>query len=74
MKVKVKFTLEQAMVGWDSAVGIATRYGLDGPGIEYRPNTEGQSPQLGVHATHNRAPQIILSRTGVYTRPTTGRF
>ena len=23
-------------VGWDSAVGIATRYGLDGPGIESR--------------------------------------
>ena len=22
--------------GWDSAVGIATRYGLDGPGIESR--------------------------------------
>ena len=22
--------------GWDSSVGIATRYGLDGPGIEYR--------------------------------------
>ena len=21
-------------VGWDSSVGIATRYGLDGPGIE----------------------------------------
>ena len=23
-------------VGWDSSVGIATRYGLDGPGIESR--------------------------------------
>jgi hypothetical protein len=23
-------------VGRDSSVGIATRYGLDGPGIEYR--------------------------------------
>ena len=22
--------------GWDSSVGIATRYGLDGPGIESR--------------------------------------
>ena len=22
------------VVGWDSSVGIATRYGLDGPGIE----------------------------------------
>ena len=21
-------------VGWDSSVGVATRYGLDGPGIE----------------------------------------
>jgi len=24
------------MVGWDSIVGIATCYGLDGPGIESR--------------------------------------
>jgi hypothetical protein len=24
------------MVGWDSSVGIATRYGLNGPGIESR--------------------------------------
>ena len=23
-------------VGWNSSVGIATRYGLDGPGIETR--------------------------------------
>ena len=23
-------------LGWDSSVGIATRYGLDGPGIESR--------------------------------------
>jgi hypothetical protein len=23
-------------VGWDSAVSIATRYGLDSPGIEYQ--------------------------------------
>jgi hypothetical protein len=23
-------------MGWDSAVGIETRYGLDGPGIESR--------------------------------------
>ena len=23
-------------MGWDSSVGIATRYGLDGPGIESR--------------------------------------
>ena len=22
--------------GWDGLVGIATRYGLDGPGIEFR--------------------------------------
>ena len=27
---------ESEGVGWDSAVGIATRYGLDGPGIESR--------------------------------------
>jgi hypothetical protein len=23
-------------VGWDSSVGIATRYRMDGPGIEYQ--------------------------------------
>jgi hypothetical protein len=23
-------------VGWDSAVGMETRYGLDGPGIEFQ--------------------------------------
>ena len=23
-------------MGWDSSIGIATRYGLDGPGIESR--------------------------------------
>jgi len=22
--------------GWDSSVGVANRYGMDGPGIEYR--------------------------------------
>jgi hypothetical protein len=24
------------VMGWDISVGIATRYGLDGPGIQYR--------------------------------------
>jgi hypothetical protein len=31
-----KFTVYYLFVGWDSSVGIATRYGLDGPGIESR--------------------------------------
>ena len=26
----------KAAVGWDSSIGIATGYGLDGPGIESR--------------------------------------
>jgi hypothetical protein len=37
-------------VGWDSIVGIATRYGLDGPGIESRWSRDFQhppSPALG---------------------------
>ena len=25
---------DRVFVGWDSSVGTATRYGLDGPGIE----------------------------------------
>jgi hypothetical protein len=29
-------TAQPYIVGRDSSVGIATRYGLDGPGIEYR--------------------------------------
>jgi hypothetical protein len=29
-------TLHLMFVGWDSAVGIATRYGLDGTGIKSR--------------------------------------
>jgi hypothetical protein len=27
-------SLQSVHVGWDSSVGIATRYGLDGPGLE----------------------------------------
>jgi hypothetical protein len=30
------FNLLRFFMGRDSAVGIATRYGLDGPGIEFR--------------------------------------
>jgi len=33
---KKKIDLRGKKVGRDCAVGIATRYGLDGPGIEYR--------------------------------------
>jgi hypothetical protein len=38
------------VVGWDSIVGIATRYGLDGPGIESRWGrdfTQPSRPALG---------------------------
>jgi hypothetical protein len=31
-------------VGWDSSVGIATRYGLDGPGTESRWEREFSQP------------------------------
>ena len=33
-KSEKKIVMSFIMVGQDSAVGIATRYGLDGPGIE----------------------------------------
>jgi len=26
----------KCVVGWNSTVGTASRYGLDGPGVEYR--------------------------------------
>jgi hypothetical protein len=29
-------TVYRLRVGWDSAFSITTRYGLDGPGIEFR--------------------------------------
>ena len=35
------------VVGRDSSDGIATRYGLDGPGIEYRGSREFPTVQTG---------------------------
>jgi hypothetical protein len=35
-KVNIKFVPVHTIEGRDSSVGIATRYGLDGPGIESR--------------------------------------
>jgi hypothetical protein len=32
----IRVTANRAALGRDSSVGIATRYGLDGPGIESR--------------------------------------
>ena len=32
----ISASIDVANVGRDSSVGIATRYGLDGPGIEFR--------------------------------------
>ena len=34
--LKTFVLLPSLKVGWDSSVGIATRYGLDGPAIESR--------------------------------------
>ena len=34
------------MRGWDSLVSIATRYGLDGPGIETRWGARFSTPRL----------------------------
>ena len=31
-------------MGWDSSVGTATRYGLDGPGIELRRGRDFSAP------------------------------
>jgi len=39
-------------VGRDSAVGIATRYGLDGPGIECRWGTRFSAPVQTSSGTH----------------------
>jgi hypothetical protein len=41
-------------VGWDSSVGTAARYGLDGPGVEFRWETRFHSPVQtgpGAHPT-----------------------
>jgi hypothetical protein len=37
-------SFNDALGGWDSVVGIATSYGLDGPGIESRSEDRSQSP------------------------------
>jgi hypothetical protein len=36
MCITVKSYTEACSVGWDSSVGIAPHYGLDGPGMESR--------------------------------------
>ena len=40
-------------VGWDSAVGTATRYGLDDPGIESRWEARFSAPGQTVPGTHS---------------------
>jgi len=40
------------MLGRDSVVGIATRYGLDGPGIESRWGTRFSAPVQTCHEAH----------------------
>jgi hypothetical protein len=42
-------------VGWDNVVGIATRYGVDGPGIESRWGQDfpqSSRPDLGTTEPH----------------------
>ena len=49
INVCVQFTLASCLkVGWDSSVGKATRYGLDGSGIEFRtrPDRPWDPPNL----------------------------
>jgi len=41
---KIKFSLTLRVVGRDSSVGIVTRYGLEGPGIESRWGRDFQQP------------------------------
>jgi hypothetical protein len=44
------------MVGWDSSVGIVTRYMLEGPGIEYRWEAKFPAPVQtgsGAHPVFN---------------------
>ena len=52
VKYKVNFELYLCTRGRDSSVGIATRYGLDGPGIESRWGASFSAPvqtSPGVH-------------------------
>jgi len=43
----------QTRVGWDSIVSIATQYGLDSPGTEYRWRRDFPHPsRLAVGPTH----------------------
>ena len=51
-------------MGWDSSVGIATRYGLDGPGIESRWGARFSAPIQTGSETHQPPIQWVpgLSR------------
>ena len=52
--------------GWDSSVGIATRYGLDGPGIESQWGARFSTPvQTGPGAHPASYIMDILSFSGV---------
>ena len=52
-------------VGRDSSVGIATRYGLDGPGIESRLGTRYSAPVQTGPGTH---PASYKTGTGFPSR------
>ena len=65
------------MVGRDSSVGIATRYGLDGPGIEFRsvrdflqPSRPALGPiQPPVQWVLVLSLEVKVSGSGVYQSP-----
>jgi len=60
----IHFTATITNVGRDSSVGIATRYGLNGPGIEFRSGRDIWHPSrtaLGpTHRPVNWAPALFL--------------
>ena len=48
----------QSVMGPDSSVGIATRYGLDGPGIEFRWGARFSAPRLSITAMGLTQPPV----------------
>ena len=61
--LKIKSNYIKIYVGLDSSVGIATRYGLDGPGIESRRGTRISEP---VHTGTGAHPASYTMSTGSF--------